>query len=102
MCLSTFIEVYQRLLAIISDYLRFLSLGGTTVQSKSAKNTSPPMHCCHSHAISILAVLVSMMRKVAATKRRPYFLINSLVDLYGPRPADISGLQLSVGPPSSE
>ena len=62
-------------------YFFRLSRGGVTVQSKSAKNTSPPIHCCHSQAISTLAVLVSMIKKVAATRRKPYFLMNSLVDL---------------------
>lgn len=76
-----FLNFHSKLYYFGMYYFFRLSRGGVTVQSKSAKNTSPPMHCCHSQAISTLAVLVSMIKKVAATKRKPYFLMNSLVDL---------------------
>ena len=79
--------------------------------------TCPPIHLCHSHAISRLVGSESRMRKVEAVNSRSYFLINSFTDLrtvmkykscyyedqtylLGPRPFDMLGLQESVGPPS--
>ena len=49
----------------------------------------------------MLASLESRIMKVAAVRSRLYFFMKFLVDLKGPRPLDIWGLQESVGPPSS-
>ena len=43
--------------------------------------TCPPIHLCHSHAISRLVGSESRMRKVEAVNSRSYFLIKSLTDL---------------------
>ena len=48
---------------------------------RSLRNTCPPMHACHSHAISMLAGDVSTIRKVDAVNFSPYFFMKSLVDL---------------------
>ena len=43
--------------------------------------TCPPMHLCHSQAISRLVGSESRIRKVEAVSSRSYFLIKSLTDL---------------------
>ena len=65
---------------IFENHFHLFNFGGATVQSKSLRNTSPPIQACHSQAISTLAVLESIIKNVAATNFKPYFLINSLVD----------------------
>ena len=43
--------------------------------------TCPPIHLCHSQAISRLVGSESRIRKVEAVNSRSYFLINSFTDL---------------------
>ena len=43
--------------------------------------TCPPIHLCHSHAISRLVGSESRIRKVEAVSSRSYFLIKSFTDL---------------------
>ena len=43
--------------------------------------TCPPIHRCHSQAISRLVGSESRIRKVEAVSSRSYFLIKSLTDL---------------------